>query len=81
MGECQNPREDLDSDELAILWLFKNSSRQFSHGAFGGRIALDMPAVESAARAMGIPWCEYTVMGLNACAEAVIEYEKASREE
>lgn len=51
------------------------------HSGFGGPYAFNLADLESVARSMGIPWCEYVTRGLVTISSVITRQASASRAE
>lgn len=68
---------EIQEDQRVVLELAMLGVSQ-QHSGFGGPYAFNMADMESIARSMGIPWCEYVTRGLVAISGVISKHSQAS---
>jgi uncharacterized membrane protein YcfT len=60
-----------------VLWLFARCQTQWEIGFGGELIGIPRERAEAVARALSVPWCEYTLLKFEACEEVLREQNAA----
>jgi len=67
----------LQPETAQVLFLFQLCQTQWEVDMGGGLIGIPRERVESLARGLDVPWCEYTILKFAACERVLIDQNNA----